>query len=221
MKNTELQTILAHLLGKRVPQKPLFVAVDGMTCSGKTTFARNLATALASKGYHTCSISIDDFCNPRELRYRSDEPEALQVYKYNFNEEFFLEKVLRPARDNRSLELKFTGLDPITDCYSRQVSYSLYAYSIAIVEGLHILKSVFNPYFDYRIMITVGPETQLNRARVRDVVDRHNSPEDIESKYLNRYRPSFEYYLQNDDPTAKIDLHIINDDPDSPILEFR
>ena len=221
MKTSELQMIQADILARRVPNKPFFVAIDGMTCSGKTTFARKLATSLTDKGYHTCSISIDDFCNPRDFRYRSDEPEALQVYKYNFREEFFLEKVLQPARDNGSLELNFIGLDPVTDCYSRQVSYSLFHHSIVIIEGLHIFKPIFRKYFDYRIMISVKPETQLKRARVRDVVDRHNPPEEIEDKYVNRYRPSFEYYLQNDEPMINIDLHIINDDLDCPILEFR
>ncbi len=221
MKTEKMQTILNHLLVNRVPSKPFFVAIDGMTCSGKTTFAQNLATALASEGYHTCCISIDDFCNPRTLRYRSDEPEALQVYKYNFREEFFLESVLRPARDNGKLEFSFTALDPVTDRHSRQVSYVLYKHSVAIIEGLHMFKPIFNPYFDYRIMITVDPAMQIERARVRDVGDRHNPPEEIEDKYVNRYRPSFEFYLRNDDPMRGIDLHIINDDPESPIFEFR
>lgn len=221
MKTEKMQTVLKHLLVSRVPSRPFLVGIDGMTCSGKTTFARNLATALTSEGYHTCGISIDDFCNPRALRYRTDEPEALQVYKYNFREELFLENVLRPARDNGNLEFSFTALDPVTDRNSRQVSYVLYSHSVAIIEGLHMFKPIFNSYFDYRIMITIDPATQIERARVRDVVDRHNPPEEIEDKYVNRYRPSFEFYLRQDDPMSNIDLYIINDDPGSPIFEFR
>lgn len=221
IKHTDLEQIISHILIKRVPDQPLFIAVDGMTCSGKTTFAKNLADALTCGGLHTCNITTDDFCNPRALRYRSDEPDALQVYKYNFMEDFFVEKVLRPAKVNMDLEFTFTALDPVTDLYSKQVSYTMHKQSIVIVEGVFILKPIFNSYFDYRIMITVDPKIQLTRAMVRDVVDRDNPLEKIEEKYLKRYRPSFEYYLQNDQPMNRIDLHIINDDPDFPKLEFR
>lgn len=221
MKNNDLQIIASHLLEKRVPNEPFLVAIDGMPCSGKTTFSRSLAIVLEKAGYHTCNISLDDFCNPREFRYRSDEPKSLQVYKYNFMEDFFAEKVLRPTKDNKSLEFNFMGLDPITDRHTRQVSFSVYNHSIVIIEGLHIFKPIFNLYFNYRIMISIISETQLERAKIRDVVDRLNPPEGIEEKYLNRFQPSFDYYLKKDKPMDNIDLHIINDDPDCPILDFR
>lgn len=49
---------------------PIRVAVSGITASGKTTLANELALELRSKNREVIRTSIDNFHNPRAVRYR-------------------------------------------------------------------------------------------------------------------------------------------------------
>ena len=54
----------------RTGERPLRVAVDGITAAGKTTFADQLSVALAAVGVQVIRVSMDGFHNPRSVRYR-------------------------------------------------------------------------------------------------------------------------------------------------------
>ena len=48
---------------------PIRVGVSGITASGKTTFANELAEEIKKRGLPVTRASIDDFHNPRLIRY--------------------------------------------------------------------------------------------------------------------------------------------------------
>ncbi len=48
---------------------PTRVGVSGITASGKTTFANELAEEIKKRGLPVTRASIDDFHNPRVIRY--------------------------------------------------------------------------------------------------------------------------------------------------------
>ena len=49
---------------------PIRVAISGITASGKTTLANELAEELRRRKKEVVRTSIDNFHNPRSIRYR-------------------------------------------------------------------------------------------------------------------------------------------------------
>lgn len=219
MKSHDLNGVVDHIAGRLNPSQILIVGVDGMTCSGKTILASRISAELIRRSYSVCNVSIDNFCNIRSFRYRDDESDALQVYKYNFDERSILNMILKPARNDCLIDCEFMALDPPSNKYLKPISYKLKKGGILIFEGLFLFKRLFVDYFDYKILIDVSEREQLRRARVRDL-HRGNLPEEIEPKYVKRYRPSFYHYLEHDAPLHVVDLVINNDNWEYPVLHY-
>ncbi len=57
--------IADHLTVQR-PGHPLRVGIDGITASGKTTFAAELVRAVRDRGRPVVEVSFDDYHHPRE-----------------------------------------------------------------------------------------------------------------------------------------------------------
>ncbi len=58
---------------------PIRVGVSGITASGKTTFANELAEEIKKRGLPVTRASIDDFHNPRLIRYAQGKKSAKRV----------------------------------------------------------------------------------------------------------------------------------------------
>jgi len=208
-----------HVLNDLLPlldaHRLVLVGVDGCEGAGKSQFAARLSNALHSRSIANIIISIDDFCQPRHMRYRSDIPDDIQVYMNNFDEKQFLTRVLIPLRDCGTYEYSFKALDAVTDKYEKQRRYAIQAPGIVIIEGIHVFKLKYRHYFDRMVMLTVDPIEQMKRAYARDP-SRGNSPNDIDYKYTSRYRPSWEHYVRIDKPMEAVHWVIDNTDWRNP-----
>src|SRR5689334_1726908 len=65
-----LKAIAAEAVARREPGRPLLVAVDGRSGSGKSTFADELASLLTAAGISVVRSTTDSFHNDRDTRYR-------------------------------------------------------------------------------------------------------------------------------------------------------
>jgi len=74
----------------------IIVAVDGVDGSGKTTFADELAPLIERRGRQVVRASVDDFHNPRAVRYRRGkaDPEGFFLDSYNYDS--LCEYLIRP-----------------------------------------------------------------------------------------------------------------------------
>ena len=71
MQRLEMLAAIAERLLKIERTHPLRIGIDGVTASGKTTLADELAAELTtSSGRQIIRGSVDDFHNPPEVRYR-------------------------------------------------------------------------------------------------------------------------------------------------------
>ena len=72
-----LDTLARHVAAQHRPH-PLRVAIDGVDAAGKTTLADELAEPVRALGRPVIRASVDDFHNPRAVRYRmgDDSPEG-------------------------------------------------------------------------------------------------------------------------------------------------
>lgn len=78
---------MADYLAGRVLGHPLRVAVDGITASGKSTIADELALELEQRGRSTIPVSMDGFHHRRDHRYRQGTASGDGYYEdaYDFD----------------------------------------------------------------------------------------------------------------------------------------
>jgi uridine kinase len=78
---------------------------------------------------------------------------------------------------------------------------SIPAHAIVIFEGLFTLRPELNPYWDFRILIDIDPETAIARALVRAA-----GPNETERKYRLRYEPAWMIYVNAVHPESLADI---------------
>lgn len=208
--------IYKDLLAKIQVEQPLIIGVNGIDTSGKTVFSKKLEKYLKNKGYKVQLIHIDDFHNPREIRY-SGENQVEKYFNRSFNLEFLVKKILKPIKDNGMLHDKFMLLNLETDKYDIEKQYKIDNNTIVILEGVFILREEIEPYLDYKIFIHVPFEQCKTRALKRDVPLHGN---DILKKYDTKYIPTQKYYLDKYPPEKYVDIIIENSDWDKPRIVF-
>jgi uridine kinase len=92
---------LAESLIERRGEHPLRVAVDGITASGKTTLADELAAALTQRGIPVIRIRMDDFHHRRAHRYRQGKDSARGYYEDAYDFDALWQRVLTPLGRTR------------------------------------------------------------------------------------------------------------------------
>ena len=66
----EILNKIARAIGKIELAHPVRVGIDGLSASGKTVFADELASVLQDEGKIVVRTGLDDFHNPPEIRHR-------------------------------------------------------------------------------------------------------------------------------------------------------
>ena len=213
-----LDTLTSSLLRRKAELgvELLVVGVEGKGCSGKSTLASELCSRAQVSGTAAQTVSLDDFCNPRALRYCSDVEEGLQVYQQNFDEELWTRDVLEPACRDGRLEIDQVLHDPLTDVRDHRVAVHLPHGGLLIAKGIHILKRRFQPYYHYKIFLHISDTEQLRRAHSRDAKARNMTATGIERKYRKRMVPSYAHFLATDHPLESADMILNNEDPSNP-----
>ena len=93
-----MPNLASVVAGTPVLERPTLVAVDGVDGSGKTTFAERLATAYADRGRAVQVVHMDDFLNPRLVRYRMGRTSPEGFFRDTYDLVAFTTKVLQPLR---------------------------------------------------------------------------------------------------------------------------
>lgn len=131
------------------------VAIDGRCAAGKTTLAAELRRRLDCTVFH-----MDDFF----LRPVQRTAARLSTPGGNVDYERFAEEVLLPLRQGGDVVYRpyrcAAGRlgDAVTVTPDR----------IVLVEGCYACHPALRDSYDLRVMLTVAPEEQLRRLRLRD-----------------------------------------------------
>jgi uridine kinase len=126
-------------------QRPRFIAVDGLTCAGKTSLGEYLAPALGAVLLHTDDIS--------------------QAGPLLWDHERFERDVHQPlsTRHAARLELQhWTADTPHGELTLPETT------RIVVVEGIHSLDAAVAVPWDVRVWVKVDEELRLRRAKERD-----------------------------------------------------
>jgi len=179
--------ILVEINKRKEENKPFVVGITGIDGAGKTTFARSLEEFLISSNHKTQMIHLDDFHNPRTIRYAGENPDE-NYYNRSFNLDDLVSKLLKPLRENREFSTKLSILNLQTDEYDIEKEYNFHPNTIVILEGVFLLIEELSQYIDYTVFLDIPFEESKRRAPLRD-------PEAIINKYDTKYLPAQQKYL--------------------------
>lgn len=156
---------------------PIFIAIDGPDCAGKSTFARNIASELKDM-YEIILIHFDDYANSKEIREKQGEFSVLG-FQYDYFDEGALLRTLSAIKD--------ATID------------------FVLVEGLFLLRPSIASCFSLRIRIEVAPDTVLERAMARDV-GQIGDAKWVRRHYVEQCIPAQEQYVAAFAPDASADV---------------
>lgn len=209
--------IYNDIISAKKPDMPFIIGINGIDTSGKSQFAKKLKGYLEEKGQRVQIIHIDDFHNPREIRYSGDN-EVENYFFRSFNIKKLVDYLLRPIKKNKFLQEKLTLLNLQTDKYDIVKNYSVDKDTLVILEGVFIFREEIEPYLDYKVFIEIPIELCKERALQRDVP---LYGEDILKKYDTKYIPTQKYYLEKFPPRKYADIIIENSDWNNPRVIFK
>ena len=151
-----IPALLTERIDALLAQKDhVLVALDGMSCAGKST----LASAL-SRHYDCPIVHMDDFFLAPELRL----PERFSEPGGNVHHERVLSQVLLPL--SRGETAVYDRFDCHTMSYAEQINLS--PAPLIVIEGAYALHPALRNFYDLRVFYPVESQTQIDRILKRN-----------------------------------------------------
>jgi uridine kinase len=189
------------------------VAVDGMSCVGKTTLAAQLATVVSGAGRPVLQTAYDDFHQPQQVRHREDRLSAEGYLRDSYDAAALRRLVLDPVRAGAAAVVP-GSFDLAADEPVDPAPVPLEPGAVVVVEGEFLLSPDFDGCFDLGLLLVAEPAAVLERALVRDAD--LGPPAQVRELYLRRYLGAWALHEERDDPWSRADLVIDLTDPDRP-----
>ena len=218
-RKQRIKEIIDHILPLNLTH-PIRVGVSGITASGKTTFANELAEEMKKRGVPVTRASIDDFHNPRVVRYAQGKESARGYYEDAHDYTAFKERLLKPLGPNGNLSYETISHNLITDIPVHNVPVVAERNMVLIVDGTFLLKKEVERLFDYKIFVHTDFEIARNRGARRET-EAFGSYEEAEKMFLNRYHAACKMYLDEHNPKECADVIFLNSDLENPGVIFR
>jgi len=218
-ETSEARTALLCRVADIVPRledlnRNVFVGIDGVDGSGKTTFADELAEVL-SAARPTVRISIDGFHKQRAERYRlgRDSPEGFWEDSYDY--EAFERGVILPLRAGTGRYLAASH-DLDTDELLDGPYLQLASPSVVVVDGIFLHRPELREFWDFSILLEVDFTVSVPRMAARD----GSSPSPVDPSN-RRYVEGQRIYLNRCAPRSSASLTIDNNDLLAPKIVGR
>ncbi|PFU94473.1 uridine kinase [Bacillus anthracis] len=199
---------------------PIRVGVSGITASGKTTFANELAEEIKKRGLPVTRASIDDFHNPRLIRYAQGKESAKGYHEDAHDYTAFKERLLKPLGPNGDLQYETISHNLITDIPVYNTPIFAQPNMVLIVDGTFLLKKDVAYLFDYKIFVDTNFEIARKRGAKRET-EAFGSYKEAEKMFLNRYHAACKMYIEEHNPKDCADVVFRNSDLAKPELIFQ
>lgn len=215
MKRTTLITRISTAILDFPCSHPLRVAVDGVDASGKTFLAEELILNLQRGHRQVIQASVDDFHNPRSIRWEkgSLSPEGFYFDSYNYNA--LIDNLLDPLGPDGDRQYRTAIFDLNHD---RPTTLSFRTASddaILIMDGIFLLRPELFRFWDLTIYLVTDYNNSVPRGVARDT-ELIGSSEEAAHRYRERYVPGQRLYHREANPLDKADILIDNNDLKSP-----
>ncbi|MDF9557856.1 hypothetical protein P5757_12275 [Bacillus tropicus] len=218
-RKQRMKEIVDHILKLNLIH-PTRVGVSGITASGKTTFANELAEEIKKRGLPVIRASIDDFHNPRVIRYAQGKESARGYYEDAHDYTAFKERLLKPLGPNGNLQYETISHNLITDIPVYNTPIFAQPNMVLIVDGTFLLKKDVAHLFDYKIFVDTDFEIARKRGARRET-EAFGSYEEAEKMFLNRYHAACKMYIEEHNPKDCADVVFRNSDLAKPELIFQ
>ncbi|PEA21793.1 uridine kinase [Bacillus cereus] len=218
-RKQRMKEIVDHILKLNLTN-PTRVGVSGITASGKTTFANELAEEIKERGVPVTRASIDDFHNPRAVRYAQGKESARGYYEDAHDYTAFKERLLKPLGPNGNLHYETISHNLITDIPVHNKPLVAPPNMVLIVDGTFLLKKEIEYLFDYKIYVDTDFEIAKKRGAKRET-EAFGSYEKAEKIFLNRYHAACKMYIDEHNPKECADVLFENSKFDDPVVVFK
>jgi uridine kinase len=217
MADSEQHTALLGRLADAVvplhPDQRIRVAIDGVDGAGKTMLADALAPLVIGKGRPAIRASVDDFHNPRGIRYAlgkySPDGYFLDSYNYDALRRLLLDP-LRPEGSGRYFAKYFDyRTNDVVEPNMQQALPS----SALIVDGTFLHRPELRPCWDLSIFLKVDFDISVPRGAARDQTP---SAIDPGAPAYQRYVGGQKRYLGECAPDQRADIVIDYNDLRAP-----
>ncbi|SCC38887.1 AAA family ATPase [Bacillus wiedmannii] len=218
-RKQRIKEIADHILKLNL-NYPTRVGVSGITASGKTTFAKELAEEIKKRGLPVTHASIDDFHNPRLIRYAQGKDSARGYYEDAHDYTAFKERLLRPLGSNGNLQYETISHNLKTDIPVHNEPLLAQPNMVLIVDGTFLFKKDVEHLFDYKILVDTDFEIARKRGAERET-EAFGSYEEAEKRFLNRYHAACKMYIDEHNPKECADVVFRNSDLENPEVIFH
>ncbi|MCA9969116.1 MAG: hypothetical protein KC425_02820 [Anaerolineales bacterium] len=217
MNRSDLLDFLAQWLAQRDVPHPLRVAIDGIDAAGKTTLADELSATLRARGRPVLRASVDDFQQPRAVRYGRGRLSPEGYYDDAFDYAALIGRLLAPLGPGGNRWVETAVFHHPSDTPLPPNPQLAPANATLLCDGVFLLRPALRPYWDAAIHLYVSLETSLARALRRDAAAMGSAAE-VRRRYQARYLPAQQHYLAKDRPQQHADIVIDNTNPAQPRL---
>jgi len=218
-RKKRIKEIADHILKLNLTH-PIRVGVSGITASGKTTFANELAEEIKKRGLPVTHASIDDFHNPRLIRYAQGKDSARGYYEDAHDYTAFKERLLKPLGSNGNLQYETISHNLKTDNPVHNEPLLAQPNMVLIVDGTFLFKKDVEHLFDYKILVDTDFEIARKRGAERET-EAFGSYEEAEKMFLNRYHAACKMYIDEHNPKSCADVIFRNNNFDDPVVVFK
>ncbi|MDZ5607848.1 hypothetical protein U2I54_12255 [Bacillus pseudomycoides] len=199
---------------------PIRVGVSGITASGKTTFANELQKEMHLRGRKVIRTSIDNFHNPRIVRYSQGKESAKGYYEDAHDYKAFAERLLIPLGPGGDMRYMMKSHDLETDMYIESDLIPASKDMIFIVDGTFLFKKELQHLFDYKIFVETDFEIAKERGSSREAKVFGNKKK-AEEMFSKRYHAACHMYIKEHTPKQCADVVLMNNDIEAPRVIFK
>ena len=211
---------LASLIAGIASSRPLRIAIDGRTASGKTTLADELAGVLGDTGREVIRTSIDGFHRPKAERYARGRHSAEGYYHDARDLTAINALLLFPLGPGGDRRYRTASFDLDSDRPVEQAPQVAAANAILIVDGTFLQRPELRDGWDLVIFVETSEQVSEQRGIGRDA-GRLGGMDATRELYAVRYKPAFQIYERICAPASAADAILNNDDLVRPVLKVR
>lgn len=212
---TPRERVLGRIADHLVAQgRPLRVAVDGITASGKTTLARELTAAITLRGRSAAHLSMDGFHNPRAIRHRQGRDSADGYYADAYDFASFSRLVLEPLGPGGDRKYRQRIIDLLSDTAVDEPPVEAASDLVLVVDGSFLQRDL---EWDEVVFVDTPFEVARDRGTRRDT-ELLGGLEQAERAFDQRYHAASRRYLDEVGPAAKASVVLGNADVANPVL---
>ncbi|HDX9590343.1 TPA: hypothetical protein ROX98_003376 [Bacillus pseudomycoides] len=218
-RQTVIREIAEHICALTL-NHPVRVGVSGITASGKTTFANELAKEVENQGRKVIRTSIDYFHNPRAIRYAQGKESAKGYYEDAHDYKAISERLLISLGPNGTKRYEIQSHDLESDLYIRSEPILASEDTICIVDGTFLFKEELKHLFDYKVYVETDFQIARERGSKREA-KAFGSKEKAEDMFIQRYHAACRMYIEEHAPKEYADVVVMNNNLEELVVVFN